>query len=59
MSSVQHLPYNPTADVYGFSEAIGYSCGITSKVTSDVVVRCEAYVAMAWNIRKAVEDGEA
>lgn len=29
--------------VYGFFEAIGYSCGITRKVTSDVVVKCEAY----------------
>lgn len=24
-------------------EVIGYSCGITRKVTSDVVVKCEAY----------------
>lgn len=29
--------------VYGFFEAIGYSCGITRKVTSDVVVKCGAY----------------
>lgn len=29
--------------VYGFPEAIGYSCGVTRKRTSDVVVKCGAY----------------
>lgn len=29
--------------VYGFPEAVGYSCGVTRKRTSNVVVRCGAY----------------
>ena len=29
--------------VYGFPESIGYSCGITRKLASAVVVKCGAY----------------
>lgn len=40
---VEHLKSACATCVYGFPAAIGYSCGITRKVTSDVVVECEAY----------------
>ena len=40
---VEHLRSACATCVYGFPAAIGYSCGITRKVTSDVVVKCEAY----------------
>ena len=40
---VEHLKSACATCVYGFPAAIGYSCGITRKVTSDVVVKCEAY----------------
>ena len=40
---VEHLRSACATCVYGFFEGIGYSCGITSKPTSDVVVKCEAY----------------
>lgn len=40
---VEHLRSACATCVYGFFEAVGFSCGITRKVTSDVVVRCEAY----------------
>ena len=40
---VEHLKSACATCVYGFPVAIGYSCGITRKVTSDVVVKCEAY----------------
>lgn len=40
---VEHLKSTCVTCVYGFPAAIGYSCGITRKVTSDVVVKCEAY----------------
>lgn len=29
--------------MYGFPESIGYSCGITQKLTSAVIVKCGAY----------------
>lgn len=40
---VEHLRSACATCVYGFFEVIGYSCGITRKPTSDVVVKCEAY----------------
>lgn len=40
---VEHLKSACATCVYGFPVAIGYSCGITRKVTSGVVVECEAY----------------
>lgn len=40
---VEHLRSACATCVYGFFEGIGYSCGITRKPTSDVVVKCEAY----------------
>lgn len=40
---VEHLKSACATCVYGFPATIGYSCGITRKVTSDVVVKCEAY----------------
>lgn len=40
---VEHLKSACATCVYGFSAAIGHSCGITKKVTSDVIVKCEAY----------------
>lgn len=40
---VEHLKSACATCMYGFPVAIGYSCGITSKVTSSVVVKCEAY----------------
>lgn len=40
---VEHLKSACATCVYGFPAAIGYSCGITRKVTSDVVVKREAY----------------
>lgn len=40
---VEHLRSACATCVYGFFEGIGYSCGITRKPTSDVVIKCEAY----------------
>ena len=40
---VEHIGSACATCVYGFFEGIGYSCGITRKPTSDVVVKCEAY----------------
>lgn len=40
---VDHLKSACATCVYGFPVTIGYSCGIIRKVTSDVVVKCEAY----------------
>lgn len=40
---VEHLKSACATCVYSFPVAIGYSCGITKKVTSDVIVKCEAY----------------
>lgn len=40
---VEHLKSACATCVYGFPVAIGHSCGITKKVTSDVIVKCEAY----------------
>lgn len=40
---VEHLRSACATCVYGFPAAIGYSCGITRKITSDVVVECGAY----------------
>lgn len=40
---VDHLKSACATCVYGFFTTIGYSCGITKKVTSNVVVKCGAY----------------
>lgn len=40
---VEHLKSACATCVYGFPVANGHSCGITRKVTSDVIVKCEAY----------------
>ncbi len=40
---VEHLKSACATCVYGFFTTIGYSCGITKKVTSNVVVKCGAY----------------
>ncbi len=40
---VEHLKSACATCVYSFPVTIGYSCGITRKVTSDVVVKCGAY----------------
>ncbi|WP_417062532.1 hypothetical protein [Ellagibacter isourolithinifaciens] len=40
---VEHLKSACATCVYGFFAAIGYSCGITRKVTSHVVSECGAY----------------
>lgn len=40
---VEHLKSACATCVYGFPATIGYSCGVTRKVTSCVVVKCEAY----------------
>lgn len=40
---VEHLKSACATCVYGFFTAIGYSCGITRKITSDVIVKCGAY----------------
>lgn len=40
---VEHLRSACATCVYGFPVAIGYSCEITRKITSDVVVKCGAY----------------
>lgn len=45
---VEHLKSACATCVYGFPAAIGYSCGITSKVTSYVIVKCEAYKRASW-----------
>lgn len=41
---VEHLKSACATCVYGFPVTIGYSCGITRKTTSDVVVKCGAKV---------------
>lgn len=40
---VDHLKSACATCVYGLFTTIGYSCGITKKVTSNVVVKCGAY----------------
>lgn len=40
---VEHLKSACATCVYSFPVSIWYSCGITKKVTSDVVVKCGAY----------------
>lgn len=45
---VEHLKSACATCAYGFPVAIGYSCGITKKVTSDVIVKCEAYKRASW-----------
>lgn len=40
---VEHLKSACATCVYSFPVSIGYSCGITKKVTSGVVVKCGAY----------------
>lgn len=44
----EHLKSACATCVYGFPAAIGHSCGITKKVTSDVIVKCEAYKRASW-----------
>lgn len=39
---VEHLKSACATCVYGFPASIGYSCGVTRKVTSDVIVKCGA-----------------
>lgn len=45
---VEHLKSACATCVYSFPVAIGYSCGITKKVTSDVIAKCEAYKRASW-----------
>lgn len=45
---VEHLKSACATCVYSFPATIGYSCGITKKVTSDVIVKCEAYKRASW-----------
>lgn len=40
---VEHLKSACATCVYGFPEAVGYSCVITRKITSDVIAKCGAY----------------
>lgn len=40
---VEHLKSACATCVYGFPEAVGYSCGVTRKRTSSVIVKCGAY----------------
>lgn len=40
---VEHLKSACATCVYGFPASIGFSCGVTKKVTSDVIVKCGAY----------------
>lgn len=40
---VEHRKSACATCVYGFPAAIGHSCGITRKVTSDVIAKCGAY----------------
>lgn len=51
---VEHLKSACATCVYSLPAAIGYSCGITRKITSDVVVKCEAYKRRSG--AKVVED---
>lgn len=45
---VDHLKSACATCVYGFFTTIGYSCGITKKATSNVVVKCGAYRKRRW-----------
>lgn len=45
---VEHLKSACATCVYSFPAVIGYSCGITKKITSDVIVKCEAYKRASW-----------
>ena len=40
---VEHHKSACATCVYSSPTSIGYSCGITKKVTSDVVIKCGAY----------------
>ena len=40
---VEHLKSACATCVYGFPVSLGYSCGVTRKVTSDVIAKCGAY----------------
>lgn len=46
--TVEHLKSACATCMYSFPATIGYSCGITKKVTSDVIVKCEAYKRASW-----------
>lgn len=45
---VEHLKSACATCMYGFPVAIGHSCGITKKVTSNVIVKCGAYKRASW-----------
>lgn len=45
---VEYLKSACATCVYSFPAGIGYSCGITKKITSDVIVKCEAYKRASW-----------
>lgn len=45
---VEYLKSACATCVYSFPVEIGYSCGITKKITSDVIVKCEAYKRASW-----------
>lgn len=45
---VEHLKSACATCMYSFPATIGYSCVITKKVTSDVIVKCEAYKRASW-----------
>lgn len=45
---VEYLKSACATCVYSFPSAIGYSCRITKKITSDVIVKCEAYKRASW-----------
>lgn len=40
---VEHLKSACATCVYGFPVEIGYSCGVTKKLTSSVIAKCGAY----------------
>lgn len=40
---VEHRKSACATCVYGFFTTIGYSCGITRKIASDVIAKCGAY----------------
>lgn len=53
---VEHLKSACATCVYGFPASIGHSCGVTRKVTSDVIAKCGAYKRRCG--AEVVEDGD-
>ena len=53
---VEHRKSACATCVYGFFTTIGYSCGVTRKVTSHVVSECGAY--REWRGRGGVHHAE-